>query len=96
MFRAPLGVTEIVLDVSLGDIGVRRTWCPNWVRINLRRANPAGWRLSSVRQEDAGARQKDTELDSDFYLAASVESDKRIADGRPWRQRAGSSLPNFS
>ena len=46
--------------------------------------------------QDARWRHRDTESDLHFHLAASFESDKRIADGRPWRQRAGSSLPNYS
>ena len=76
--RAPLAVADVVLDVLLRDLRVRRPWSPNRVRVNVRRANAAGLRPSTVRQEDANQSQRDGEMDSHFHLAASVESDTRI------------------
>src|ERR1035438_8794471 len=45
---APLAGTDVVLDVVLRDIRVRCPWSPNRVRINPRRANPVGWRRSTM------------------------------------------------
>ena len=52
-FRAPLAGADVVRDVVLGDIRVRRTRGHRGVRINLRKANAAGLRLSPLRHEEA-------------------------------------------
>src|ERR1035438_8028762 len=51
--RAPLAVADVVLDVVLRDIRVGSARSHRAVRINLRRANAAGFTWRPVRQENA-------------------------------------------
>jgi len=70
--RAPAAVADVVLDVPLGDLRVRRPRGSYGVRVDVRRADAAGRRVGPLRQEDAGESHGDGGTDSHFGLDASV------------------------